>query len=203
MICKPQSLSAQVFKSGCSFAKNEDNEKVDVDKDMRKCFFGDIIDKNIQERIEQKSETLNIRDDVIDCLVKEISTEVIKEIMKEVRAEAYKKVAEIISARKQAKRYAKKLEDKIAREAGQQGSASGLMWRKAGDTKPVHGRNLENSELAEALTRKIEFSQQEWDKFGIKDLCIDDFVKSGESYFTPAAQCMNCLQIDFKVFGSV
>ena len=107
--------------------------------------------------------------------------------MKEVRAEAYKKVAEIISARKQAKRYAKKLEDKIAREAGQQGSASGLMWRKAGDTKPVHGRNLENSELAEALTRKIEFRQQEWDKFGIKDLCIDDFVKSGESYFQPAA----------------
>ena len=62
----------------------------------------------------------------------------------------------------------------------------GLTWRKIGDTEPTNGQRLENAELAEALERKIEFTKQEWEAFGVKDLRVTDFVKSGESYFVPA-----------------
>jgi len=62
----------------------------------------------------------------------------------------------------------------------------GLKWQNIGNASPDAGRVLENSELAEALTRTIEFSHQEWEAFGIKNLRITDFVKSGDSYFNPA-----------------
>ncbi len=63
--------------------------------------------------------------------------------------------------------------------------ASGLMWRKTGNTLPTSGRSLANSKLSEALSRKTEFTKQEWDAFGIRDLRIDHFVLSGDSYFKP------------------
>jgi hypothetical protein len=69
-----------------------------------------------------------------------------------------------------------------------------------GDTRP-DGRDLGDSELAHALTRKlqtrergggqedctdIKFTHREWEAFGIKNLHIDDFVKAGDSYFSPS-----------------
>jgi hypothetical protein len=33
---------------------------------------------------------------------------------------------------------------------------------------------------------KTEFTQQEWDAFGVHDLGMHHFVKSGDSYFRPA-----------------
>ena len=66
--------------------------------------------------------------------------------------------------------------------------APGLKWLPAGDTKPTTGRNLEHKKLAEALTRKTEFTKQEWEAFGIKDLFTNHFIKSGNSYFQPAAK---------------
>jgi hypothetical protein len=76
----------------------------------------------------------------------------------------------------------------------------GLKWKNMGDTRP-DGRDLGDSELAHALTRKlqtrergggqedctdIKFTHREWEAFGIKNLHIDDFVKAGDSYFSPS-----------------
>ena len=67
----------------------------------------------------------------------------------------------------------------------QQKCCSGLRWLVAGDTEPTTGHNLQNANLAEALQKKTEFTQQEWDAFGIKDLREDHIIKSGNSYFKP------------------
>ena len=73
------------------------------------------------------------------------------------------------------------------------GPASGLKWQQIGDTAPPQGkdsRELTSSELSAALQKKLsaalesktefsqtEFTQQEWDGFGIKEeLSIDRFV---------------------------
>ena len=48
-------------------------------------------------------------------------------------------------------------------------------------------RELFHAQLALALTSKTEFTQREWDAFGIKDLRKDDFIKSGVNIFSPAA----------------
>ena len=45
---------------------------------------------------------------------------------------------------------------------------------------------LDNPRLADALMHKTEFTQQEWDAFGVHDLGMHHFVKSGDSYFRPA-----------------
>ena len=47
---------------------------------------------------------------------------------------------------------------------------------------------LEKPSLAHALMRKTEFTQQEWDAFGVHDLRMHHFVKSGDSYFHPAGE---------------
>jgi hypothetical protein len=47
---------------------------------------------------------------------------------------------------------------------------------------------LENTGLADVLMRKTEFTQQEWDAFGVHDLHMHHFVKSGDSYFHPAGE---------------
>ena len=71
---------------------------------------------------------------------------------------------------------------------------SGLRWKKAGLEKPTQGRELSNQGLASALVSKTEFTQQEWKAFGnmilkedstISDLRPGDFIKAGDSYFTP------------------
>jgi hypothetical protein len=45
---------------------------------------------------------------------------------------------------------------------------------------------LANPLLADGLMQKTEFTQQEWDAFGVRDLRMRHFVKSGDSYFQPA-----------------
>ena len=53
---------------------------------------------------------------------------------------------------------------------------------------PPNGQVLEKPKLKDALAGKMEFTQDEWDKFGIKDLSMGHFIKVEEgSYFTPAA----------------
>ena len=75
----------------------------------------------------------------------------------------------------------------------------GLRWLEIGKDKPTDGRNLKNVELAEAMLHKTEFTQQEWDKFGINDLQAGDFVKSGDSYFMPDDQVQGSLVYGSKV----
>ena len=67
----------------------------------------------------------------------------------------------------------------------------GLRWLVAGDTEPTTGHNLQDANLAEALQKRTEFTQQEWDAFGIKDLREDHFIKSGNSYFKPDVPVSN------------
>jgi hypothetical protein len=45
---------------------------------------------------------------------------------------------------------------------------------------------LENPRLEDALMHKTEFTQQEWDAFGVHGLRMHHFVQSGDSYFQPA-----------------
>ena len=68
-------------------------------------------------------------------------------------------------------------------------TSSGLKWENAGAAKPTEGRELKNEELANKLCKKTEFTQEEWDSFGIQDLCMDNFIKAEipGSYFQPAA----------------
>ena len=65
-------------------------------------------------------------------------------------------------------------------------AASGLKWRKAKSEKPSNGQELMNEKLAEALATKTEFTQAEWDAFGIEVLHMDHFIQSGASCFQPA-----------------
>ena len=66
-------------------------------------------------------------------------------------------------------------------------SVSGLSWERT--AKPTQGQELSSPELSKALMSKTEFSQQEWDDFGIINLCMGSFIEAGESYFKPAARC--------------
>jgi len=62
---------------------------------------------------------------------------------------------------------------------------SGLKWQNVGATKPEQGRELDNAKLADALMNKTEFTEQEWNNFGITDLRNDHVVKSGATYLQP------------------
>jgi hypothetical protein len=65
--------------------------------------------------------------------------------------------------------------------------ASGLKWINTGNEPTANtAQNLKNPRLADALMRKTEFTQQEWDAFGVHDLGMHHFVKSGDSHFQPA-----------------
>jgi len=54
---------------------------------------------------------------------------------------------------------------------------------------------LANPRLANALMHQTEFTQQEWDAFGVHGLRMHHFVKSGNSYFQPAGE----VQADVRV----
>jgi hypothetical protein len=71
---------------------------------------------------------------------------------------------------------------------------SGLNWKNTGRMKPPKGRELTNSNLAEALKNKSEilqwrnkclFTEEEWDSFGIGELRSGDFMKAGNCYYKP------------------
>ncbi len=72
-------------------------------------------------------------------------------------------------------------------ERGANRIPSGLKWSSAGRKAPARGEELTNAKLADALTRKTEFEQREWDSFGIDaPVRPETFIESGGSYFRPA-----------------
>jgi hypothetical protein len=79
---------------------------------------------------------------------------------------------------------------------------SGLKWTNAGTAQPTQGRKIDNSSLAKTLTSKTDFSQEEWDLFGIQDLHFHDFIKSDSGvYFKPAvAQPRKFLYVHIRIF---
>ena len=50
--------------------------------------------------------------------------------------------------------------------------ATGLKWVRIGGGAPVEGREISNARLAFELTSKDEFTQEEWDSFGIETLRV-------------------------------
>jgi hypothetical protein len=57
--------------------------------------------------------------------------------------------------------------------------------------EPAKGTRLDNENLAEALTQRAyaaraEFTQQEWDSFGVQELRIDNYVRAATSFYKPA-----------------
>ena len=80
----------------------------------------------------------------------------------------------------------------------------GLMWHRIGDKKPTgEGRELKNSKLARELTFKTEFTQAEWDAFGVQDLDQEDFIQAGNSFFKPVSSKMSeRLILNAQMMGS-
>ena len=75
-------------------------------------------------------------------------------------------------------------------------AASGLKWR-AVDPKPTSGTELKSEKLAEALKAKArheglkesEFTQAEWDAFGITSLTCGHFLDVEGEYYQPTPEC--------------
>ena len=65
-------------------------------------------------------------------------------------------------------------------------SPNGLRWKNIGRGKPPAGTQLQNEALTMALASKTEFSAQEWQSFGVEELLMGHYVKSGDYYFRPA-----------------
>ena len=61
----------------------------------------------------------------------------------------------------------------------------GLNWQKV-SSKPKPARELFNSKLSTALASHTELTVAEWEACGIFDLRRGDFIKVGDSLFTPA-----------------
>jgi len=78
-------------------------------------------------------------------------------------------------------------------------SPSGLKWTNVGEAKPNVGRELSNSKLAKALESKQTWlaskkeDKEEWDKFAIKDLRREDFIKCKDVYYKPASRAAELL----------
>ncbi len=63
----------------------------------------------------------------------------------------------------------------------------GLVWLNAGNTEPTSGEKLQNAALADALSRKTQFTVDELSAFGIKGLLVGHYIKAVTgSYFKPA-----------------
>ena len=62
---------------------------------------------------------------------------------------------------------------------------AGLKWESVGQIRPTSGHEVNNAQLADALTRKTEFSEDEWRALGIRKLYLCDFIRAGATYFSP------------------
>lgn len=63
--------------------------------------------------------------------------------------------------------------------------ASGLKWRIIPNGRPISGKKLTNQKLAEALRTKTNFTETEWETFGVKFLHMDHFIQSSTCYYEP------------------
>ena len=70
-------------------------------------------------------------------------------------------------------------------------SSFGLNWEYVGTDEPI-GRELTNTKLVNALkssnARETTFTHAEWNAFGIKDLRVNDFVRTARrTFYQPIA----------------
>ena len=54
----------------------------------------------------------------------------------------------------------------------------GTRWESIGEAKPQRGQEFSNDKLAKQLQSKTEFTLEEWQSFGIKDLRNDSFIQT-------------------------
>ena len=83
---------------------------------------------------------------------------------------------------------------------GSKSCALGLKWKVTGVYEPRRGCLLRNRRLARALTTRTEFTQEEWQAFGISDLRSDHYIKVGDAYFKPDGR--DASVTDAKMVGS-
>lgn len=77
---------------------------------------------------------------------------------------------------------------------------NGFKWTEYGLEEPNVGRELQNTALSKALSYTTEFTQEEWDDFGIDNLQSDDYIKvhcsALYSYFVPVPFAVNHATVD-------
>lgn len=66
--------------------------------------------------------------------------------------------------------------------------SAGLKWTSAGNRRPADGRELFNDRLSIALRGTTDFTQLEWDAFGIDEMRSGDFIQSGAAFLKPSYQ---------------
>ena len=74
---------------------------------------------------------------------------------------------------------------------GEDEHAVGLRWARVGDKRPGEGQQIWHQALAMELRRHpddemVEFSPQEWAKYGLGQVSFECFIRAGNSYWTPA-----------------
>ena len=75
-----------------------------------------------------------------------------------------------------------------AQEQGKTKSgALGSKWTNVGAVAPTSGRKLTNAKLSFALKRRTDFKAEDLATFELTQLQATDYIKSGGSYFQPAA----------------
>jgi len=74
---------------------------------------------------------------------------------------------------------------------------SGLEWEGCGGQQPTTGTEIICEALASALlsggrrnpvTHLRQFTQEEWDSFGVSNLTYDSYIKAGNGYYKPPAR---------------
>ena len=68
------------------------------------------------------------------------------------------------------------------------GDELGLKWYNAGAARPKTGNEINNGGLASALGSKKVFTRQEFDKYQLKDLRPDSFIKTKVGYMKPSSE---------------
>lgn len=63
--------------------------------------------------------------------------------------------------------------------------SSGLKWNLLGELRPENGKELINENLSIKLLEKTEFTKEEWNSFGITELQVNNYIKSGINYYEP------------------
>ena len=76
----------------------------------------------------------------------------------------------------------------------------GLTWHEVGSTRPSKGIEVVNKNLAEMLQTKLEFSQSEWNAFGVEDLTANHFVMVDGRYFQPDEVNFTCAVLPINLY---
>jgi len=76
--------------------------------------------------------------------------------------------------------------------------ARGLKWNQLDYQKPLTGTEIQNEALALALLEKVDFTQEEWDKFNVSDLLYNSYIKADACYFTPASHELCVIHVQYS-----